>query len=83
MNDEDNVIKILDNRTPFQAGKNYQISKENEQAAMEGLVTYLNATLGLNSSWSEIIDDEEKWGDGKFHIKPDYSLFIQRTGAVS
>lgn len=74
------VLKILDHRSPFQAGKNYQISKENEKAAMNGLVGFLCSTLGMTAAWSEVIDGTEEWADGKYHVKPDYFLYIQRKG---
>ncbi len=76
------VLKILDRRTPFQAGRNYQISKENEKAAMDGLVAFLSSTLG-DCAWAKEIDNAEKWGDGKYHVKPDYFLYIKRKGEIA
>lgn len=80
MND---VLKILDDRIPFQAGRNYKISIYNEKEAMSGLVALLGAKMGLENVWSEKIEPDEKWEPGvKYHIKPDYFLFIRQKGKI-
>lgn len=74
MND---ISKIMDSRTPFKAGKNYEISKYNEDVAMAGLLSMATQGLGVVKAWAEKIDSDESWIDGKLHVKPDFFLFIE------
>lgn len=75
------ILKILDNRTPFQAGKNYKISLYNERVVMDGLVAVISTSVGLQNVWAEKIESDENWKPGeKYHVKPDYFLYIQRKG---
>lgn len=69
---DDNNLKIFDNRVPYKAGKNYEISKVNEEIAMQGFVIVMSCNNDLKSVWSEKIESDESWLDGKLHVKPDF-----------
>lgn len=74
---DNNVFnKIIDSRTPYKAGKNYEISKFNEELAMSGLVCVASNGFGVQQAWSEKIDSDESWIDGKMHVKPDFFLHV-------
>jgi len=80
---DNNVLNILDTRTPTQASKNLKVAIHNEKEAMSGLVAVTGVTVGLINAWSEKIEADEKWEPGKkLHIKPDYFLFIKRKGKI-
>jgi len=80
---DNNVLKILDTRTPTQASKNFKVAIHNETEAMLGLVTATGVSVGLENVWCEKIEADEKWEPGKkLHIKPDYFLFIKRKGKI-
>lgn len=65
---------IMDCRTPFKANKNYEISKYNEEVAMEGFRLVVKYGVGIVNVTSEKIDSNESWVDGKLHICPDFFL---------
>lgn len=79
---KDNIMKILDSRTPFQASENYRIAKHNEKVTATGFGTVLGMRVGRDNYEWEKIDEEEKWLDGKVHIRPDYYLYIDRDGEI-
>jgi len=80
---DNNVLEILDVRTPAEASKNFKVAIHNEAEAMRGLVTVTSASVGLENVWSEKIEMDEKWEPGKkLHIKPDYFLYVRRKGKI-
>lgn len=77
-----NVDKIMDGRTPFKAGRNYEISKYNEEVSIQGLSVVAGLGHGIEDVWYEKIDENEEWIDGKMHVKPDFFFYIRDVDGV-
>lgn len=77
------VLKILYSRNKNQAEDNYKISLENEKLAVQGLVTVIGVEVGNENVWAEKIEPNEEWKPGeRYHVLPDYFLYIKRKGKV-
>jgi len=80
--DNQDLAKIFDRRTPYKAGKNYEISKHNEAEAMFGLTVVMQLNRAIEQVVSEKIDSDESWIDGKLHVKPDFYVYAQYRDGV-